>query len=221
MVIVQTLTQRLGQSPQELWERSHGGKCGTLSHTEACGDTSHTEGYMGTSLTQELWGHLSHRGMHGTLPHGEGCVGPSLTRRDVSDLPSHRGIYGTLPHTGAEGIPPHTGALGTPLTGRDVWDSPSHCGCGTLSRTEGYVGPSLTQGLWGRLSAELCGLRAGSGPGCEGGSGRAGALPTRARRFPRSAAMAGAARRGGSAVYRSRDPAVYRSRDPVRNLRLR
>ncbi|XP_066189254.1 tectonic-like complex member MKS1 [Sylvia atricapilla] len=33
--------------------------------------------------------------------------------------------------------------------------------------------------------------------------------------------MAGAARCGGSAVCRSRDPAVYRSRDPIRNLRLR
>ncbi|KAL9826564.1 tectonic-like complex member MKS1 isoform 2-T2 [Geothlypis trichas] len=33
--------------------------------------------------------------------------------------------------------------------------------------------------------------------------------------------MAGAARSGGSAVCRSRDPAVYRSRDPIRNLRLR
>uniref|UniRef100_A0A8C5IKV8 MKS transition zone complex subunit 1 n=1 Tax=Junco hyemalis TaxID=40217 RepID=A0A8C5IKV8_JUNHY len=33
--------------------------------------------------------------------------------------------------------------------------------------------------------------------------------------------MAGAARGGGNAVCRSRDPAVYRSRDPVRNLRLR
>lgn len=156
-------------------------------------------------------------------------MGPSLTPR----------LRGILP-----------GAMET-ITRKGVWDPPSYGGvCGFLRHTEGCEGPSLarsgvralphTQGcvqssltlsgvralpprpcVWGRLSRGArrapCAGRARLLGRLLPRGGAAGPCPP----VSRSAAMAGAARGGGNAVCRSRDPAVYRSRDPIRNLRLR
>lgn len=191
---------------------------------------------MGPPLTQkDVWDPPSPIGVCGTPPSDRGwgnnprdrepshrvmCTGPPLKWRGVW-YPSHTEAFvGPPSHRGCGESSQGPGAL----TQSDVCDPPSHRRvCRTPPHTERCVGPPSHGGVCTTLPHTEAFMRsfAGSARGCAGGSGRAGALPARGRRFPRSAAMAGAARSGGSAVCRSRDPAVYRSRDPIRNLRLR
>lgn len=103
MEIVQILSQRLGEFPQELWESSQGGMCGTLSLIEGCVGPSPTLRHVGTSLTRrDVWDPLT-----------PGLRESPLTPRDV-------------PHTGALGPSLTRGAVGTPLTQRDMSDLLSH-----------------------------------------------------------------------------------------------
>lgn len=91
MEVMQTLTQRLGESP-----RGHGN-----THTEECVGPSLTPRDMWGPPSQSLCGispgpwEPSHGRACGTLLHTQGRVGPSLPRSRVWGPPS-QGLWGRL-----------------------------------------------------------------------------------------------------------------------------